>query len=198
MLARLELKSTDELGIRVRTIFPVWHALLVEPNREQRSAEWLKKVGMHVYLPTYIKQQRVHRSARKQRAVLRATIPGMMFIPVEMLTVDRRDEKLEWAHVYGFIKGSDGLPSRISKSDIELIRLMEAKLNAPPDSFVDGKGKIIKVGDEAEFVNPLYALNWGKATVCEVASENRIGIEVAGLFGRSTRTFVPASEIVVM
>lgn len=194
MLAPLNLQSNEVETSRQYSGFPWWHAMLVQPSREQRSAEWLKQFGMYAYLPTFTKQCKRGRGSRVQFARLCACIPGMIFIPVEMLDVERRDEKLEWAHVRGFIKSADGLPARIRKSDIELIRKMEAKLNLPPEA----KGVLLKLGQSVRFVDSLFDVGWGSALVVEIANEGRIGVEVPGLFGRVTKTYVPASEIEAM
>jgi transcription antitermination factor NusG len=168
--------------------FPWWHALLVESNREERSANWLAKVHVHVYLPTFSKVVRRSRSVSMRR--LCAAIPGMLFVPQEMMQISRRSEVFEYAHVRGYIRTADGNPKMLPKSDIELIRLMEAKLNLPPEA----KGVFFKIGQRVRFSSDVYEA-WGIGTVIEVAAEARIGVEVDRLFGRATKVYVPASEI---
>lgn len=196
MLAPLGLQATEQTQ-RVYSGFPWWHVLLIEPNREQKSAEWLRdNADIHVYLPTFSKKQRCR--GKLHRVRLCPAIPGMLFVPEEIVDIPRRREVFDYAHVTGFIKGSEGKPRHVSKADIELIRLMEARLNLAPDEAIDSKGQKLKIGAKVEFVDPLFAYSWGESVVVEVASENRIGIEVASLFGRSTKVYVPASEIEVM
>ena len=55
----------------------------------------------------------------------------------------------------------------------------------------------IKVGAKVRFANPDYE-SWGEATIAELVKGGRIGVEVRKLFGRPTRVYVPASEIVPM
>lgn len=193
MLAKIDWQSlqpatdviTDYNG------FPWWHALLVEPNRETKAADWLKRVNVFAYLPTFTKQIRHDARQRSHRAKLCAALPGMIFIPQDMMDIPRRDEVFKYAHVNGYIRASDRKPKMIAKADIELIRLMEAKLNLPPEA----KGVLFRVGQRVTFTDNLYAWSWGNGTIIEIASEHRIGIEVDHLFGRTTRVYVPASEI---
>lgn len=190
MLAPLDLQPTDvPQAERVYSGFPWWHALLVEPNREQKSADWLQRVHVHVYLPTYSKVIKRPGGASSRR--LCAALPGMLLVPQEMMDIARRDEIFEFARIRGYIKTSDGYPKAIRKSDIELIRLMEAKLNLPPEA----KGVLFKMGERVTFTDPLFGYSWGNATIIEIASEARIGVEVDHLFGRKTKVYVPASEI---
>jgi transcription antitermination factor NusG len=191
MLAPLDLRPTETAPERVYSGFPWWHALLVEPNREQKSAEWLAKVDVHVYLPTFTRRVFISRASRLRRAKLYAALPGMLFVPQEMMNIERRDEVFQFARIRGYIRTSDGYPKLIAKSDIELIRLMEAKLNLPPEA----KGVLFKMGQRVGFINPLYGYAWGNGTIVEIASESRIGVEVDHLFGRKTKVYVPASEI---
>lgn len=193
MLAKLDLRQfmspvdvvADYSG------YPWWHALLVEPNRETKAADWLMRVNVFAYLPTFTKQIRHGARQRSHRARLCAALPGMIFIPQEMTDIPRREEVFEYAHVHGFLSGVEGKPKVISKADIELIRLMEAKLNLPPEA----KGVLFKLGQRVSFVNSLFGWSWGNGTVVEIASEHRIGIEVDHLFGRTTKVYVAASEI---
>lgn len=190
MLAPLDLQATEALQGRVYSGFPWWHVLLVEPNREEKSAQWLAKVHVHVYLPTYSKVVKRRGPSVACRRLF-AALPGMLFVPQEMMNIPRRDEVFQFARVRGYIRTSDGYPKMVGKSDIELIRLMEAKLNLPPEA----KGVLFKKGERVTFTNMLYGYSWGNGTIVEIASESRIGVEVDHLFGRKTKVYVPASEI---
>lgn len=190
MLAPLDLQPTEPPE-RVYSGFKWWHALLVEPNREQKAAEWLAKLRVFVYLPTFTKRVFISRMSRLRRCKLYPALPGMLFVPQEMMDIPRRDEVFKFAHVRGYIRSSSGYPTMIAKSDIELIRLMEAKLNLPPEA----KGVLFKMGQRVTFTNTLFGYSWGNGVIIEIASESRIGVEVDCLFGRKTKVYVPASEI---
>jgi len=187
-----EIASEQANGQRDYSGFPWWHALLVPPNHEQKSADWLHRVRVFVYWPTFSRKicRRGHVSMRRQCAVL----PGMLFVPREMIDFPRRDEVFGYAEVHGFIRNSEGGPSAIGKPDIEMIRLLEAKLNLPPEA----KGVFFKVGQEVRFGEDSILWGWRQGTIFEIADETRIGVEVPGLFGRATRVYVPASEIEAM
>lgn len=172
--------------------FPWWHVLLVQPNREQKSAEWLKRVNVFVYLPTFTKQ--VCRRGRGHVARLYAALPGMLFVPCEIIDIPRRNEVFDHAHVRGFIKTATGYPAMVPKADIELIRLLEGKLNLPPEA----KGVFFKCGQQVRFKDGSLWQSWGGGRIFDIVSEARIGVEVHGLFGRTTPVYVPASEIEAM
>lgn len=178
-----------------RPLFPFWHALLVEPNRERRSADWLReRRAIDVYWPNYTRQVGRRRPGQKRRCCTAAVIPGMLFVPCELVPHLDADD-LDYAHVHGLMIGigTAGAPAILRKADIEKIRLMEAKLNLPPEA----RGVLFKTGQQVRFLDDLYT-DWGVATIFEIASEARIGIEVPYLFGRSVKIWVPASEIEAM
>ena len=165
-----------------------WRVLRVTPMREVRTAERLKIGNLLAYLPTYSKKVRRRGSMHCHR--LYAAVVGMLFIPDEMLDVPRRDELFEFAGVHGFFRV--GLePVRLSRDDIEKVRIMEAKLNLPPEA----KGVLFKTGQEVRFTSDLFAYSWCGGKIFEIVDEARIGVEVAGLFGCTVRVYVPASEI---
>lgn len=174
--------------------FPWWHALLVQPNREERAAERLQRVHVHVYLPQWTRQVRCGGRVHRHRPRLSAVIPGMLFVPEEIIDVPKRDDLFEFANVRGFMR-LNGTPARIRKDDIEKVREMEALLNLPPPV----KPVVThKVADRVRFTNELYAIFWGTGTVFEVVSAHRIGVEVDHLFGRKGKVYVPAHEIEAM
>lgn len=196
----VELIGREEMpppGERRYEGFLVWRALIVEPNREVTAHEWLEeKFAVYAYFPHFTKKVRVGRT-RKHRMVARAVIPGMLLIPDEMLHRRRIDEMLTFAHVIGFLRDGANAPARIPKAEVEKIRVMEGKLNVNVGVF-DAKGNKLTPGATVEFVDRAYRDSWGTATVFEVASEGRIGVEVACLFGRPGKVYVPAPEIEVM
>lgn len=176
--------------------FPFWHALLVEPNSERRSAEVLKRYHLISYLPMFERSVRCKGKAHRKRMC--AVIPGMLFIPTDFMEIEFRDVAFDQAKVRGFLRKTGGLPALISKADIEMIRVMEAKCNLPSGAVSDSLGNALKIGLNVRFTNDLYDNIWGQGVVVEVASEHRIGIEITRLFGRTTKVFVPASEIEAM
>lgn len=175
--------------------FPIWCVLVTEPNREQKAADWLKRVNVHVYLPMFSKRvgRPRGRCAFRQYAVL----PGLLFVPAEMIQIDNRDEVFDWARVRGFLPGASTTSAKLSKADVERIRRIEAKLNHP-EHPVDARAVEIKPGSHIRFLDRRDVSLFGEGTVFEVAHERRIGVEVAGLFGRTVRVYVPATEIEVM
>lgn len=171
--------------------FPWWVGLVVEPAMEVQSAELLKRVNVHAYLAQFYKWYCRRGGKRYRRAC--AVIPGILFCPTEMLEIDNRDEILDWGHVMGFVRGAGGM-AVFSKGDIECIRRIEAKLNMP-DNPVDARGTEIKIGMRARFIDPQAARLFGEGTIFEVASDNRIGVNGEGLFGK---TYTTSAEIEVI
>lgn len=169
---------------------PWWHALLVPPNRELKAEEWLCRFMTDVYVPKFTRQVCRSRKFRINVARRCAVIPGMVFVPVETLDIPRRDEVFAYAHVRGFMRSSDGLPQIIHKRDIDEIRRIEKIENLPKEA----KGVLFKTGQQVRFVRDILE-HWGDGKIFEIASKTRIGVEVKRLFGRTTRIYVPVSEI---
>ena len=169
--------------------FPYWVALAAEPNREKRSAEWLRdKLNIHVYWPFYV-VQKVHRG-RLHVPVMRAVLPGVLLAPAELMEIDNRDAILDWAKLRR-VK----LSRFITKAEVEVIREIEAKLNVRADK----NAPTFTVGQRVRFLSELYAAYLGDGTVIEIASGNRISIKVEGkLFGGKDEIVVPAAELEAM
>jgi hypothetical protein len=176
-------------------LFRTWYALLLEPNREERSARMLTRLGWVCYWPTYVKQRRLAGPARARKARLCPVVHGMLFIPEDYVDAPRRAEIFDLAHVRGFVHSTGNRPARLTKADIEKIRRMEADLNLPP---LVAKVIHFKPGQEVKFGNPYYAAFWGTGIVLGLASRGRISIEVKKLFGHPTKVTVPASELEAM
>ncbi len=174
------------------SVFPWWHALVVESGRERKSADWLQeKAGVTVYLPHYM--SKIRRRGNLHIHILRAVVPGLLFVPVEMMLVPRRDKIFEYAHVHGFLRTSDGGPALISKADVEKIREIEATLNLPPPC--PAKAKDLHPGDRVRFINETYAAFLGEGVVIAVANDARISVEVSKMFGGRRTIRVAAHEI---
>jgi hypothetical protein len=190
--AMIEVEASPA-GKATPATFKWWHVLLTAPNHETAAAEWLQEQSAAlIYLPLFARQVRCR--GRKHHVRLCAVIPGMLFAPVEIMEMARRDEVLEFAGVRDFIRGSNGDPARVSEGEIDKIRVIEAKLNLPPEA----KGVLFKKTQEVRFRDEVLNAFWGSGIIFEIASETRIGVEVKTLFGRPGKVYVPASEIEAM
>lgn len=175
--------------------FPWWRALLVKSSGEMKAAQWLHRVRVFVYLPTFTRH--VHRRGKIHHARQQAVVSGMLFVPemhLNSVPDELYDRVLDMAGVYGMLKRGDGSPASISKADIELVRLMEAKVNLPQEVV----GVSFKVGQEVRFKDASLWLSWIGGTIFEIADYTRIGVEIPRLFGRTCKIYVPATEIEVM
>lgn len=174
-------------------LFPWWYALICEAGREFRAFSWIRRLDVTAYVPCFGAQQNTR--GRRHRMVLRPMIPGMVFVPGEYQTRPRRDELEACAHIYGCVTGANGAAARIAKSDIEIIRQIEGRINLP--IHVEAP-IIIRGGDRVRFRDDLWAARWGIGKVFDVAKAPRIGVEVERLIGRAGKIYVPASEIEVL
>lgn len=190
-LQALALENSTESA--EKTVFPWWLAVLVEPNREKKAADWLERLKVPVYLPQFARQRRAR--GRQHAVRMCAVLPGMLFVPNILMENDRHEEIFDYAHVRGFIRSSNGQLANISNGDIDIIRQIEAKLNAPPAKIVPIQ---FKVGQAVRFRNDLYAAFWGDGMVKEVVNSGRIGVNVRKLFGGPQKVYVPAAEIEVL
>lgn len=177
-------------------LFPWWNVLRVEANRERKAADWLlDQVSIGAYWPNFPKQVRGRGKITLHRAC--AVMPGLLFVPMEFLAKPRRDEIFEYIHAYGFMLSCDR-QALFSKSQIEIIREIEAKLNLPDHAVGDAVGARLEVGVRVRFLNQVYAAFIGDGVIVEVASRTRIGVEVAQLIGGRQKVYIPASEIEVL
>lgn len=198
MLARTETKPIAAYlpvpeVVSEQVLFPWWCAVVVKASRERKIADWMdEKLGITPYWPHFTRQIRYR--GRMHVPSLSAVVPGLLFVPEAFLHHARRDEILDFIRSHGFLKTTDGDIARLSKGQIETIRVIEAKLNLPPER----KGVLFKIGQKVEFTDPLIGYSWGTGVVVEIASPTRIGVEVKKLFGRTTKVYVPASEIEAM
>ena len=195
--ALLEESNTEVHQAELGT-FQRWYALLVEPNREERSAKMLANLKLMFYLPMFMGQRAVAYGGR--RATLRPVMPGLLFMPEQFVDVPRRDEIFALTHIRGFIRTSDSRPGAIDDAGIDCIRKIEAKLNLPPPAppIVVDRAVLYRPGQKVRFINPLYAAFWGLGVILGLAGGARISIEVQKLFGCPTKVHVPASEIEVI
>ena len=190
---RIMPKAGPAPEAREYTGFPKWAAL--NAGYEKRSADLLLRVNVLVYWPHFMRS--ICRRGRLRKRVETACMPRMLFVPLEMIDVENRDQVFAWAKIDGFVK-RDGKPIILTKSDIEEIRRLEAKKNSP-ENPVDAKGNEIRKKQHVRFINPTTALLFGDGgEVFEVAGDNRIGVYVAGLFNGLTKGYFPADELEVI
>lgn len=169
-------------------LFPIWHALIISPNRERRAADWLiDKAKVPVFWPNYPKQIAVRCHGQSHRVLLRPVTPGLLFVPEDFIDNRRRDEILKLIHAHGFLSIDGGVVD-ISKADIEKLRGIEAFLNLPPK-----EAPTFTIGQKVRFIDDLYE-GW-KGIVFDIADTGRIGVEVIGLFGRVTRVYSAAHKL---
>jgi hypothetical protein len=165
--------------------FPHWVALAAEPNRERRSADWLRDhLNIHVYWPHFTVQRQFRN--RPRIAIARAVLPGILLAPAEITDLGEREAILEWAHLR-IVK----LARFITKAEVEMIRQIEAALNR----YREEKKTEIKIGDRVAFRDEFKAAFLGEGSVIEVASCNRITVKLAvSLIGTDIMT-VAAAEL---
>lgn len=189
-LKELADQSAEDSGLSPKPLFPWWCALIVQGGREARSAEWFLRRDIAVYLPQFSKKIKRRGATNARR--LCSMMPGLLFMPLdELKTINRRDEVFEYAHIYGFMPGTAGQMALLSKAQIEVIRMIEGKLNLP----MEAKGVMFKIGQKVGFLTELYSAYLGDATIFEIAGPGRIGVEVQKLFGRTCKIYVSDSEI---
>ena len=173
--------------------FPWWHALLVTPGHETKSADLLERFRVMAYLPRYTDQVRCGRRGRV-RAVLRPVVPGLLFVPREMMDIDHRAKAFDFCHLRGFLRGASDEPALITKSEIEELRWIEAKLEdytrvpAPRDWTP-------KPGDHVRFRSGLYTAFLGKPIVIELERRRRIRLGNVLLFGQPREIVVPLADV---
>lgn len=173
------------IPLNTTTIFPTWHILLAEPNKEKKCADWLYRRSVSVYLPTYTKQSR--QRGHLTRAKLYAAIPGYLFVP-EVVATPHWPTIRDTPGIRSYVRNSEGQPAIVSAGHIEVIRQIEAKLNLPPEA----KGVLFKIGQVVRIRNDLF---WGwEGPITTIENEMRICVEVQ-MLGRSCRVFAPASEL---
>jgi transcription antitermination factor NusG len=175
--------------------FPWWHALLVISGRERSAAERLQGYNVHVYLPTYTK--RVAQRCRNNHLRLYPIFSGMLFVPIEMMQVGRRDILFELCGVIDYMRTLNAQPTRLSKAVIESIRDIEARENLPVKRRRNWHPKF-KLGQEVRLTDGLLNDFWGKGSITAIAKDGRIRVEVGQLLGRSTPIWLSASEIEAM
>ncbi len=175
--------------------FPWWRALLVKSSGEMKAAKWLHRVQIFPYAPTFTRH--VHWRGKIHHARQHAVIVGMIFVPeryLDSVSVEAWRAVSELAGIYGEMRGTAGEMARISKSDIEEVRRMEADLNLPQEAI----GVEFKVGQEVRFKDGSLWQGWNGGTVFDIVDVCRIGVEIPKLFGCGAPVYVPASEIEAM
>ena len=173
------------IALDAPSVFPTWHILLAEPNREQKSAKWLQMRNVSVYWPNYTKQMR--QRGHLTRARLHSCVPGYLFIP-EVVATPHWPIIRDTPGIRSYIRDAKHEPAVITNHHIEIIRIIEAKLNLPPEA----RGVLFKTGQSVRIKNDLY---WGwQGPIVSIDSESRICIEVQ-MLGRACKVYAPASEL---
>lgn len=151
--------------------FPFWVVLIGEPSRERRVADWFKdQLNIHIYWPHYTVQK--HQPFRRRYVVFKAVLPGVLLAPAELMDIVNRDKILDYVRLrrarlpYG--------RKFIDKSEVELIRQVEATLNLPPSE----KTFNYKIGDRVRFLDDTKAAFLGEGTIISIAAGNRITIKL--------------------
>lgn len=164
--------------------FPEWRVLMTNPNHEVRAADLLKRVNVAAYVPLFQKQSRRARGVCYHR--LCPVLPCMLFVPTDYLIHRDRDRILDWAGVR-LLKSM----RPVTKAEVDVIRDVEARANKRSTRKVAS----LSIGMRVRFFEEKWAHVFGEGSVFEIASENRIGVLIPMLFGRSTKVYVPATEI---
>lgn len=174
-----------------------WRALLVQPLKEQKAADWLKAAHQWVYWPNFTDQVHAggHRrgQARLRRPVNRAVISGYLFLAV------RADAGDPWGAVHvtpgvrGFVRDGDGHAAALTDQDIEIIRNIEAGLNLPYDPKTAHR---FRLGDRVRFTDDIYS-RWPPGIVRRLADDGRIVVE-SQLLGRVVPILVYPHQIEAM
>jgi transcription antitermination factor NusG len=186
-MTRMLAKTGDTLMTEEWSGFPRWYALVVQPGREIKAADFLiDRAGALIYLPLYVRQ--VRQRGRRHVARSFALIPGLLFAPVSITDLPRRDFAFALAHVHGF-RTCDGRPTVIPECEIEKLRKLEGRCNGgiePPPAD-------LHIGDRVRLKDDIYR-SWGQAKVIKIDADGRIDVEFPNLFGRATTLTVPAAE----
>lgn len=179
--------------------FPEWLPLLVTPMREAVAAERLRSVNVHVYLPQILHQVRAGRGISRFRAVQRAMMPGLLFVPASLIAFEWRDEVLDWAGArIARLRGE--IPRVLTKAEIEELRLAEGRANRR-NHRKQALDRPVLPGESVmllETLFPALASAMGMGIVLAVASGGRIDVEFEhSLLGRQTIQ-LDAADVVVM
>jgi transcription antitermination factor NusG len=165
-----------------------WHVLVVAPNHERKSADWLRETHHRVYFPNYS----VHVRSRggQRRTIVRALIPGYLFLA----TAPEAD-------VDGLVDDVPGLVRclrdekrnlyTVPEWEIERLRQIEADFNLP--GIHERPIRKWRVGERCRTVERL-GLPW-QGVVVGLDSRDRIIVEVKGLLGRATKVTLAPFQI---
>jgi transcription antitermination factor NusG len=163
-----------------------WYVLLVAPAREQIARDGLLRRRFFCYWPAYQSKVRLSRGRKGDR--LRAVIPGYIFLA---------EEQPDWARILeapaisGCLRNGDMAPVAISEKDIAVIEAIEAAHLADP--VMAEKGIPFRVGQRVRLTTDM--LQQWEGHILAIDKRGRITLEIAQLFGRSTRIDVPAAAI---
>lgn len=107
----------------------------------------------------------------------------------------KRDEIFYLAHVFGFLKSTTSAPAVLSSLDIAIIREIETRLNTNSQT----KYHTFKPGMKVRFKDGVYSAYLGEAKVLDVlAKGNKVMLEVPQFFGRPTKMYAAAADLVAV
>jgi hypothetical protein len=170
--------------------FDRWVALMVDrPNREEKAHDLLReRLKITLYWPHYTTQVCFRGRSHKERK--RSVLPGIMLMPCE-LKVSTSADWMAWAGLRLVSFGRIVL----TKQEVELIRDMEAKLQARFDKKIYN----FEIGQRVGFKSPLWSSYLVEGEVLKLASQGRISIKVREkLIGGIDVLDLPAAELVPM
>ena len=163
-----------------------WFALVVRPNKEMDTADWLKVRNFAAYWPNYVSHEGSSRGVAGARLIrrprYRAVIPGYIFLGVNAGSGDPFAVSRDAPGVYGWLRTTGGGPLRVAETDIDTIRRIEADENLPPPV---GPMHSFKSGEKVRVVADIVG-NWQTGIVSRLDRDGRIVVEIPGLLGRVT------------
>jgi transcription antitermination factor NusG len=176
----------------------VWIALTAWSNREQESADWLRRASLCAYWANFIRQVPCGRGGAGgrggRRARLSSVIPGIIFAAARPgTTIDPWPIVHRTPCITGYLRDGAGRAASVTNDDIEIIRRIEGGLNLPPPAKAALR---FKVGEKVQFVDDLFG-RWPPGKVKQVAKDGRISVDVP-MLGRVVAIWVYPHQIEAM
>ena len=162
----------------------MWYALLATSGRERKSLAYLVKRGYLAYWPHYYARTRWR--GHKSREIVRAALPGYMFLPS-----DKPDWPLilEAPGIRDVMRDGDS-PYQLSDIDMKKIRLIDEAVNASPVSAA--RGIPFKVGQRVRLIHSLWE-GW-ETEILGIDKSGQITLEVP-LLGGHHKAKIALAEI---
>lgn len=151
-----------------------WYVVIIRPGKERDAADGFRRQGVLAYWPNYNKHVAAGgRLTGRRRCVLAAIIPGYIFSPASELDVF-------WMVVQkipgylNVLRGFRGETAIMDKTDIDIIREIEAGQNLPPAITPDHN---FHVGQKVRFIDDILG-RWPPGVVSKLLSDGRISVDV--------------------